>query len=228
MNYSIEELLNALEHDDPIERRYAAEDLGEFGDPGAVPALIKALDDPDRAVREAAADALINISGEEVVKAVVPLLYSEVVHLRNYATEVLAQLGSEAIPALLQECESENADVRKFAIDVLGQLGEVHRIPDIQPILKLLNDENVNVAASAAEALGRIGDPDAIPELAKYLDGPPWLQCNVLHAISQIGGKQARETLEQIDPEKLASEAKYYYGMALKHLNMDKELSHVS
>ncbi|MDQ7053611.1 MAG: HEAT repeat domain-containing protein [candidate division KSB1 bacterium] len=223
MTYNLDELVKLLDHQDPVERRYAAEDLGELADPKAIQALIKALDDPDKSVREAAADALIAIGGKEVAEAVIPLLYSEVVHQRNYATEILSQLGDEAIPYLLQECSSPNVDVRKFVIDILGQIGEVHRISDLSQLINLLNDKDINVAAAAAEALGRISDPSVVPILAQHLSGPSWMQCNVIHAIAEIGGKQASEVLKSLDRDKLSKEAQYYYDMALKRIQEGTE-----
>jgi len=123
----------------------------------------------------------------------------------------------------MKECSSPEVDVRKFVIDIIGQIGEVHRISDVSPIIHLLNDENINVAAAAAEALGRISDPSVIPILAQHLSGPPWMQCNIIHAIAEIGGQQAMEVLKAVDPKSLSKEARYYYDMALKRVNSGTE-----
>ena len=222
MSTRIEDLLRQLESDDDNSRRYAAEDLGDLGDKQAIPALIKALEDSVIAVREAAVDALIAIGGKEVSEQVVSLLYSEDAWLRNYATEILEELGTAAVETVRALCSSSSSDIRKFAADILGKIGEVSELEAFEEITKLLDDENINVAAAAAEALGRIGDPAAIPILADHLNRHPWLQCNVIHAISQIGGHSAREVINNIDPETLSQEATPYYEAAVAILKIGR------
>ncbi|MBW1730167.1 MAG: HEAT repeat domain-containing protein [Deltaproteobacteria bacterium] len=214
MSLSIADLLKHLNSEDATDRRYAAEDLGDLNHPAAIPALIKALEDPVVAVREAAVDSLITIGGKDVCEQVIPLLGSDDAWLRNYATEILEQIGVDAVEGVRKLCESPSSDIRKFALDVLGKIGELTDVDAFEEIAARLDDENVNVAAAAAEALGRIGDPAAIPILADYVYSSPWLQCNVIHAIYQIGGDGARQVIENIDPEKLSSEAQPYYETA--------------
>jgi len=220
MNADINELLGGLRSEDATERRYAAEDLGGLNDPAAVQALVKTLEDPVVGVREAAVESLIAIGGREVCEKVIPLLDSEDASLRNYALEILEDLGADAIESLVGLCDSPSSDIRKFALDVLGKIGELCGVNAIGVITSRLDDENVNVAGAAAEALGRIGDPASIPALAGHLGGPPWLQCNVLNAIAQIGGEEARGVISRIDPEQLAPEARYYYEMVERALGM--------
>ncbi|MBW2031856.1 MAG: HEAT repeat domain-containing protein [Deltaproteobacteria bacterium] len=220
MSADINELLKDLRSEDATDGRYAAEDLGGLNDPAAVHALVKALEDPVVGGREAAVESLIAIGGREGCENVIPLLGSEDAYLRNYAIEILEHLGADAIESLVNLCDSPSSDLRKFAMDVLGKIGELCDVNAIGVITSGLDDENVNVAGAAAEALGRIGDPAAIPALAGHLGGHPWLQCNVLNAIAQIGGKEARGVISRIDPEQLAPEARFYYEMAESVLGM--------
>ncbi|MBW1722615.1 MAG: HEAT repeat domain-containing protein [Deltaproteobacteria bacterium] len=217
MGPTFTELLKDLRSEEESDRRYAVEDLGDLGDPAAIPVLVKALEDEAVAVREAAADSLIAIGGKEVCEQVLPLLSSDDARIRNYATEILEQVGAEAVEGLIRLLGDSSPDVRKFSLDVLGKIGELSEIRAIKDIGSLLDDENVNVASAAAEALGRIGDPSAVPVLVKHLSGEPWLQCNILSALSQIGGEEVRKVFLGIDPERLAPEARYYYDMA-KHM----------
>ncbi|MBW1735103.1 MAG: HEAT repeat domain-containing protein [Deltaproteobacteria bacterium] len=223
MSAVIDELLNDLKSGDDADRRYAAEDLGDLGDPAAVPALVKALEDPVVAVREAAVESLIIIGGREVCKQVIPLLDSDAASVRNYAIEILEQIGPDAVEDLIAICDSPSSDMRKFAMDILGKIGELSDVDAFGAIASRLKDENINVAGAAAEALGRLGNPAAIPVLAELLDGEPWLQCNALNAIAQIGGKAARQVISDMDPERLAPEVKIYYDMARGMLGMDND-----
>ncbi|MBW1960896.1 MAG: HEAT repeat domain-containing protein [Deltaproteobacteria bacterium] len=223
MSPAIDELLNDLKSGDEADRRYSAEDLGDLGDPAAAPALIKALKDPAVAVREAAVESLIIIGGREVCKQVMPLLGSDTASLRNYAIEILEQIGPDAVDDLIALCDSPSSDMRKFALDILGKIGELSDVDAFEVIASRLKDENINVACAAAEALGRLGNPAAVPVLAELLDAEPWLQCNALNAIAQIGGKTARQVLSDMDPERLAPEVRFYYDMARGMLRMDND-----
>ena len=222
MNLDIKQLIEELQSEDEADRRYAAEDLGELGAAEAIPHLVKALEDPSVGVREAATDALIAIGGEEVVRAVIPLLYSENPPLRNYATEILEHTGKDAPGEIMKLCESPSVDVRKFALDILGKIGEVQRLESLEPIIRCLQDEDVNVAGAAAEALGKIGDPEVIPILTRLLDDKLWLQCNAINAIAQIGGKRAEQALESVQVETLSNEARYFYQMAMEKLKSER------
>ncbi|HHL73012.1 MAG TPA: HEAT repeat domain-containing protein [Bacteroidetes bacterium] len=215
---SLESMFDELKNSDATRRRYAAEDLGDAGDPRAIPHLLSCLSDPEVSVREAAADALIAIGGAETGKAVIPLLYSEHTALRNLAMEILVQTGRDCLDDLLQLCSSPSADIRKFAVDILGKIGRDHAIDNLDPILTCLRDPNPNVASAAAEALGNIANPATITPLLDTLQGGEWLQCNVVDAIFRIGGEAARTALHNIAPEELADEARHFYQLAMKRL----------
>jgi HEAT repeat protein len=212
---SLEELLRNLGSEDDVTRRYASEDLGELGDEAAIPALIRALEDPVIAVREAAADGLVAIGGLEVSRQVAHLMSSDNTPLRNAGLEILEAMGSDAVEVLIQCCSSPSSDIRKFALDILGKIGEVSEIHATGLLIVMLNDVNINVAGAAAEAIGRVGDSVALPALVSHLDSESWLQCNVMHAIARIGGEAAMEALGKVDVDRLSPEALHYYHMAV-------------
>ena len=210
----VDKLLDKLESDDETERRYAVEDLGELRNTRAIRALVKAMKDPVVGVREAAVDSLIAIGGQEVCKNVIPLLDSDEAALRNYAIEILKELGPDSIDDIKGLCKADSSDIRKFALDILADIGEISDVDAFGIIVDMLDDSNVNVSAAAAEALGKIGDPAALPALLDHMDGPPWLQCNCINAMAQIGGQRAKEALKGIAVDRLSTEARYYYSLA--------------
>ena len=57
-------MIQALKDNESIVREYAAESLGEIGDPRAVEALKEALKDEDLDVRSAAKEALAKIEND--------------------------------------------------------------------------------------------------------------------------------------------------------------------
>ena len=216
MSEGRDHLIEQLASVDPTTRRYAAEDLGDLHDDGAVPALVMAVGDPEVAVREAAADALMSIGGQAVCKHVAPLLEAEDVAVRNYAIEVLERVGPEAIGVLVAACSSASADVRKFALDILGKVGRGCGDECLEAVAALLVDENPNVAGSAAEALGNMGDSRATPYLAQHLGSPPWMQLCVFSALSQIGGEAALKALSSADVGQMSPFTKHFYETAMK------------
>lgn len=216
----LERLLAELKSADATDRRYAAEDLEELGDPLAAPELIAALNDPVVAVREAAAQALSSIGGAEVSARVAGLLESEDVAGRNFAQEILANIGVSAVDVLCDTLKHPSPDVRKFALDVIGKIGEINRIENISRVVALFDDENINVAAAAVEAVGRIGDGSAIGEMMARFHRHPWMQCNILYALSQIGGEAATEAVRNIDPATISDEARPYHQVAMRMLGI--------
>jgi HEAT repeat protein len=87
-------VMGLLQHDDPDQRKFAAEILGELAHAEAVPGLVAALDDVDANVRAAAAEALGRVGGFAARRALERLLTSADPLLRVCALEGLARLDA--------------------------------------------------------------------------------------------------------------------------------------
>lgn len=206
MPAEINALIQGLNSSQAEERRFAAEDLGDLRAAEAVPHLVRVLDDVEVSVREAAADALVRCADADGARWIAALLASESVPIRNYAQEILAGIGSKALPALVSAFMDADGDIRKFALDVIGRMGP--RARSAQPeVIRLLRDPNVNVAGAAAETLGLIGDSESLAPLLELFDGPTWMQCCAIQALSDHPVDEARHALATIDPAKLSPEA---------------------
>jgi HEAT repeat protein len=126
----------------------------------AVPPLIQALGDSDRAVRRAAAEALGAIGDPQAVPALIQALgdiatcCSLVRQRRRWAAAwALGDLGDpQAVPALIQALGDSDRAVRRAAAWALGAIG------DPQAVFAC-------AAAPCGSALGAIGDPQAVPAL---------------------------------------------------------------
>ncbi len=206
---TLQELLEELAGSDAEARRYAAEDLGDLGDPAAVEALVGALRDPAVAVREAAAEALIAIGGEAVCRAVLPLLDDDDSAVRNLALEVFEKLRVEAIPASIELYGSASHDLRKIAVDTLGKIEETRETEGYGLLLRALDDPHINVAAAAAEALGRLGGSAAITALGGAVGRHPWLDATIFLSLARIGTPEAVAKLAEIEVEELSGDARY-------------------
>jgi HEAT repeat protein len=177
---------------DVPERCVAALTLGRMGPwaKDAVPALVKALNDPHPHVADAAASALKRIAGAPSPAAgpptpvpapgpveppavidLVDMLRNEDASLRRIAVVALGEtraVGRDAIPGLVEVLEDEDEAVRREAARVLGKIGAVAAVPSL---VVALSDAPDLVRVSVAEALGRIGPRAivAIPALVAAL-----------------------------------------------------------
>lgn len=187
-NMLISKSINDLSSSDETVRRMAAEDLGDIGNEEAIDALLELFSDDSIAVQEAAEDALIKIGGEEAIQKIIPMLQSNQANLRNFATEMLENLGVKAVPTLSDLLKNADHDVRKFAVDVLGIVGCDE---GVKPLIAALDDPHVNVSSGAAEALGNIGNVECVDHLIKKLSGDPWLVYAVIESLGKIADKKA-------------------------------------
>lgn len=114
------------------ERADVVRSIGSFGEDGsvAIPELSKALNDPDAAVRSAAA----------------------------WALSQMGPAAAPAVPALAATLRDENPGVRCLAAVALRSIGP-RALPAVPDLTKVLNDPEAYVRAPAADALGSIGPP---------------------------------------------------------------------
>lgn len=198
---SYEEIMEKVSSKDESERRYAAHLLGEMKKRESIKPLMQLLFDISTAVQEAAADALVKIGGEEVVREIIPLLRSEDVALRNLAIEILEEIGEKAIDTLPCFLKDKDHDMRKFICDILGNIGSPKAIPYLIPVL---NDPHINVACAACEALGNIKDKKATEALVKILKDKErkYLVYNAVEALGKIKDTRAVEPLMGLSPSK--------------------------
>ncbi|MCX8028104.1 MAG: HEAT repeat domain-containing protein [Thermodesulfovibrionales bacterium] len=187
---NIRRLIQKLSSPDPTVRKMAAESLSE-GDERAIYPLIKALNDENPGVQDAAMRALINIGTEEVGYMTLPLLRENVL-LRNTALIILTSLGSKVVPLLYNLLKDKDDDVRKFVLDLFSDIKEG---VDPQFVIPMLKDPNPNVRAAAAKTLGKLNYRPAIPLLIESLKDEEWVCFSALEA---LGDLQALEAVKDI------------------------------
>jgi HEAT repeat protein len=126
----------------PKARAQAALALGEFGDPGAVKALIDAIDYTSRD--------------------------RDVLDANRYLADALGALrAKEAVPALTRLVGSPDGYVQVAAVDALGRIGDPAAIDTLVAVAT--GAPEAFTAKKALLALGRIGDPRAAPAVMKML-----------------------------------------------------------
>ena len=105
-----------------LNRKYAAELLGELKAPEAVKPLVEALNDEVGDIRQRAYEALIKI-GAPSVPEVVPLLVSEEDDIRQSATEILRKIGKPAVEPLANALTDADERLQKRIMKVLDRMG---------------------------------------------------------------------------------------------------------
>ncbi len=105
-----------------LNRKYAAEVLGELRASEAVDVLVACLEDEVGDVRNRSYEALIKIGAPSVPK-VIPLLVSEEEELRQSATEILRKIGKPAVEPLATALGDADAPLKKRIMKVLDRMG---------------------------------------------------------------------------------------------------------
>ncbi|MGE0469450.1 MAG: HEAT repeat domain-containing protein [Nitrospira sp.] len=105
-----------------LNRKYAAEVLGELKDLRAVDPLVSALNDEVGDVRQRAYDSLIKLGGPSV-SSLIPLLVSEEDEIRQSATEILRKIGKPAVEPLATALTDADDRLKTRIMKVLDRMG---------------------------------------------------------------------------------------------------------
>src|SRR5262249_41711834 len=135
---------------------------------GSVPALIKALRDPDELVRESAARALSYIEpvdSRTVVPALTESLSDKAAAVRVAGATTLCHVdrqGTQTVPVLIEALKNKEGrgDVQRSAAWALGLMGARAK-EAIPALMELARDEDQGVRRAAETALRRIREKQA-------------------------------------------------------------------
>jgi HEAT repeats len=112
-----------------LNRKYAAEMLGELKESRAVSPLVAALTDEVGDVRQRAYDSLIKI-GVSSVPVLIPLLISEEDELRQSATEIIRKIGKPAVEPLAVALGEADDRLKGRILKVLDRMGYKPKLKD--------------------------------------------------------------------------------------------------
>lgn len=154
--HSTPALMELLRHEDPDQRKFAADILAEAGDPQSSTALIAALNDPDRNVQLSVAEAVAKVGGDEARRAIERLLSHQDPLLKLAALDGLAALRhAPPLPVLMPLLD--DPALRRAAFRVLGLVREPAAL---ERICRALTDTRRGVREAALVALGMSGYSD--------------------------------------------------------------------
>lgn len=193
MKESLENIVERLSAEDSDERRRAVYELEGQETEQILSHLVRAIQDENRAVREAASEILETLPAEHCAAQLTPLLGSERIEVRNVTAAVLVRYGESAVKELIEALRDENEDVRKFSADILGLARNPEAVPEL--CRTSLEDDVATVAVSAVEALGKIGDSAAHDTLVEILQSGRGMKAEAAEAIGLIADPGAAKVL---------------------------------
>lgn len=142
-------------------------ELAKIGEP-AVPKLIALFPEEDRALNEAAAEALLRISAARPYLEASMLDRKADIQIRTGCALVLDKVRSpDSFDALLTAARDADFRLRPYAIRALGATG----VPEAyEPLVEILRNGDRTDASAAAIGLGRLGDRRATQEFVSCIE----------------------------------------------------------
>lgn len=199
-NQSEQLVLNGLSGDDPDEIRSAAAEAGDRKLEAAATLLVKHIQSPNMGVQEAAENALRQIRGSAVVRAVAPLLRSENASVRNSAMDILREISADDMKEINKLLHDADPDIRIFAADILGTSESPVAVAMLTEVLA--TEPEVNVRYQVCISLGELGDPNAAKVLSHELeDDEDWVKFAAVEALAKIRADSCADILIQALPE---------------------------
>jgi len=172
--------------DDSVKRSRAAEALGEFLDPGGVPALAQAVsDDAVPEVRLAAVKALGRLNARSGQAALAAAFDDQEPEIRRAALDqVLRASFFQDHESIINKLDDDSPDVRLRAAQIIGQKQVQAGREGLETMLA--NDDSVPARQAAAWALGRIGDGRAALIAAQESEDDPRVQDAIKIALRMV------------------------------------------
>ena len=188
------EIAREVEHDVEQDKQDKDAPKGRGRDPRAANALIEALKDSDKGVRETAMQALVQMRDPRMFDPLVAALKDASPGVREQAAFGLGQLRDvRAVTPLASALKDENPSVREQAVFALGQLRAASAI---DAIAQALRDASPSVREQAAFALSQIRDRRAVePLISSLKDESASVRHQAAFALGQIRASTAVEAL---------------------------------
>ncbi|WP_165227430.1 HEAT repeat domain-containing protein [Aquisphaera insulae] len=146
--------------DELADRHLAIQALGQIGGPArdALPALIRALDEPDPLICNVAAQALVKVAPDDptTATALTRAMHDRYrYYLADVARKALEGMGSPAVPILIEELTSIEPKDRSAAAASLGSMGDMAR-PALPHLKKLAESASFDLRQLATSSIQQI------------------------------------------------------------------------
>jgi HEAT repeat protein len=189
-------LVVALQHGDVAARRNAAKALGMISAIDSIEPLMKALDDPAREVRAAAAVALARYHHPLAAQTIIDYLPKAKPRVRPALIYALAGIDDLiAVRELVRLGTTRDPNMRAAVAYALGKLRDRRALTTL---LAMLHDEDAAVRANAAHALGNYPGNETIEALIGALDDErEAVRESVAEALFELTGKDFGATRQK-------------------------------
>jgi HEAT repeat protein len=147
----LQELLRA---DQSETRWWAVRGLAEVHDTAVPPLLIRALRDPEIAVRECAALGLRKQPDPAAIPDLIERLQGEEGELGRLAVDALTSIGTEAVEPLIEVGKNGSQKARLAAIQALARIADTRSIP---ALFDALDEDSALMEYWATEGLEKMG-----------------------------------------------------------------------
>ena len=182
--------------DNPIVRAAAVEDLGKLDSGVMVQAILKAANDIDPRVVEAAGKALGQMKSAESLEAMTEGLGNSNSKARRAALLGFANTANPykpAIPKIVEMMGSSDDLMRQAAARALANQKADEGVP---ALIAALDDSVPAIRVIAAQALGDLRAKAAAPALIERIDASDWsLQKAAVEALGKIRAKESVDPL---------------------------------
>lgn len=167
-------------------RANAAADLGLIHSAETLPALMRALQDSDIRVRQAAVWAIGQFGTPSSLAVLVRLLGDRSIVVAHRAQEVLAERGREIADSILRYAETTSSRPgRMAAVQLIGWL-KITGGADL--LLRCISDLDPEVRVKSVKAAGAIGDPRFLEPFHVCLEDVRWeVRCQAAKGLSLFG-----------------------------------------
>ncbi len=157
------------------ERKVAARFLSDLKDQRAVQALLVAVEDRDRNVRQQAIQSLGKMRDMRAAGALRDALMGEDRYVRGAAARALGALRDTSAVDLLvslvdREMHLQGRSGEELMKSVARALGNLNDRRGVDALIRLLGHSGIHVRSAAAQSLGQIGDPRTADALAQALN----------------------------------------------------------
>lgn len=183
------DLIQSLQSQNEAERIYAAQDIGDSGDPGLATILLSRLGtEHSVAVKDTVVFQLKRMACPAIHEPLFILFSSPDAYLRNAAVDIFGVSGDDAIAFLTSKLNHSDREIRKLVLDALFFIGTREAILAIRAGL---HDTSANVKITAVEYLGRLEDKDSAEEMILLLEATsePMLKTAILESLPYIANQ---------------------------------------
>ncbi len=169
-HHDVPEMLARLDGKDPIAKKHLLEIIGKFQTPAVEKVVIGQLRDPNKFIRHAALNALLQFTQIADIEPLVRSLADADIEVQNRAIDVLLKVRNpNTVRYLLPVLQDESEYARRSAVEVLNELGDAS---NIKYLLQAIKDADWWVRSRAADALGKIGGPRVVDAVLELLRDP--------------------------------------------------------